>query len=76
MQMGTKIPAEPGRYWLHGWPLQLAETSPVEVFVRPGHDYLCISNPSCCQHTISDVIPVCKIVDCWSDRIEKPANEN
>ena len=45
----------------------------IDVFVRPGHSYLCIMNPACCEHTKRDFLMVDKFPDIeWCGPINLP----
>ena len=50
LQYDKAWPQIPGYYWKKDG----NEQTIVEVFVRPGHTYLCIENPDVCKHTKSD----------------------
>lgn len=64
-------PTEPGWYWYDvGDGLR-----PTQVFIRPGHSYLCIQDPSDCSHTKRNFLAVAKLPGKWL-RIAEPAREN
>lgn len=66
----NSIPKEPGWYWLDN-PIVNSEPVIVQVFVRPGHKYLCINSPHVCQHTKSDFLAVEQLGNLWSPKIEE-----
>ena len=68
--MNELEPTKPGWYWIDCDYIS-SEPRIIKVFVRPGHDYLCINSPHVCQHTKSDFLAVCKLGAEWSPRIEE-----
>jgi hypothetical protein len=65
-------PTESGWYWIKS----LALNGIVNVFVRPGHEYLCISNPMNCQHTKRDFLMVAKLGAQWAGPLREPEEAN
>jgi len=68
-------PTEEGWYWIdiNLFGEQINEI--VEVFYRPGHKYLCISDPNSCQHTKRNFIFIAKIPALWAGPIDKPESK-
>lgn len=64
-------PTEPGWYWHKGF-FTRPEGEPVEVIIRPGHEYLCIYDPECCQHTKRNFIAVAKMGGEWGPKLDNP----
>lgn len=65
----TIVPEVPGKYWVD---CPIIGKTIVSVFVRPGHNYLCINSPWVCQHTKSDFLMVCKLAAFWCGPIKEP----
>jgi hypothetical protein len=69
----SEPPKEAGWYWMDsdyfGYRI-------IEVFKRPAHDFLCISNPQCCQHTKSDYLAVSKLGAKWAGPIQPPQHKD
>lgn len=72
MNWSNTPPTEQGWYWLNctNWPY----TRPVivEVFTRPAHEYLCISDPATCEHTKRNFLAVDNIEGSWAGPIGQP----
>lgn len=66
LRYSPSAPTKPGWYWIKS---EYVGNGIVEVFVRPGHKYLCISNPSCCQHTKRDFLYVGQLGAEWAGPI-------
>ncbi len=62
------IPKEPGYYWIDN-DIICSAPKIVNVFIRPGHDYLCINAPHVCSHTKSDFLAIIQLGGEWSPRI-------
>ena len=62
-------PEEAGWYWCE---MVGCCVEAVEVFIRPGHSYLCIENPGDCSHTKRDFLMIGKLNAKWSGPIPTP----
>lgn len=71
-----KAPTEEGWYWLKWHWIDGSRKEIVEVFKRPGHDYLAIMNPDVCNHTKRDFLAVVKIGGQWAGPIQQPPEDS
>ena len=71
LRWSSEPPTTPGWYWVES----LYLNGVLEVFIRPGHSYLCILNPICCLHTKRDFLMVDKLPDIkWAGPLIPPTN--
>lgn len=66
-------PKEPGWYWFRGILYGEERTEPVHVFVRPGHQYLCIWDPAASAYGKSNYFHVGRLGAKWYGPITAPA---
>ena len=68
-QYSDQAPIEKGWYWMKSeW---LGDTI-IKVYTRPGHKYLCILDPSCCEHTKRHFLNVNSFRAKWAGPIKEP----
>lgn len=65
-------PKEPGWYWFRGVLYGEERTEPVHVFVRPGHEYLCIWDPAASAYGKSNYFHVGRLGAKWYGPITAP----
>ena len=68
LRWSKEPPQEPGWYWTKGW----NGVGCVEVFMRPGHNYLAIMDPAVCAHTKRNFLPVVNLGAEWAGPIQIP----
>jgi hypothetical protein len=69
LRYSKNVPTEPGWYWIKS---DFIGNGIVEVFYRPGHKYLCIYDPGCCQHTKRNFYFVGELGAEWAGPIPEP----